>query len=247
MERRSSNNPAAQRSFQTTRWSVVRRAVGANDATAPQALAVLCEAYWYPLYAYVRRSGYGPHDAEDLTQGFFARLLEKNVLASADPGKGKLRTFLLSCAEHFLADERDRAQAKKRGAGLLVSFDAATAEERYAAEPTDALSPDRLFQRRWALTILEYSLELLAEEFTAQGKADVFESLRPFLGFGSDPSQRYEEIAAEMRTPVGTLKNQVFRLRKRWRELLFEQVALTLDDPTPDEIKGELTELLGCV
>jgi RNA polymerase sigma-70 factor (ECF subfamily) len=221
--------------------------VGTDDATAPQALAALCEAYWYPLYAYVRRSGYGPHDAEDLTQGFFERLLEKNVLASADPGKGKLRTFLLKCAEHFLADERDRAMAKKRGAGLLTSFDAARAEERYSAEPTDSLSPDRLFQRRWALTILEYSLELLAEEFAAQDKADVFETLRPFLGFGADPAQRYEEIAAAMGTPVGTLKNQVFRLRKRWRELLFEQVAITLDNPTPDEIKGELTELLGCV
>jgi DNA-directed RNA polymerase specialized sigma24 family protein len=248
MERpRSLNQNADQRSFHTTRWSVVRRAVGTDDASAPQALAALCEAYWYPIYAYVRRSGYGPHDAEDLTQGFFERLLEKNVLASADPGKGKLRTFLLACAEHFLADERDRATAKKRGAHLLTSFDAARAEERYSAEPTDALSPDRLFQRRWALTILEYSLELLAEEFAAQDKADVFETLRPFLGFGADPARRYDEIAAAMGTPVGTLKNQVFRLRKRWRELLFEQVAMTLDNPTPDEIKGELTELLGCV
>jgi DNA-directed RNA polymerase specialized sigma24 family protein len=248
MERpRSLNQPDAQRSFQTTRWSVVRRAVGSDDATAPQALAALCEAYWYPLYAYVRRSGYGPHDAEDLTQGFFARLLEKNVLATADPEKGKLRTFLLACAGHFLADERDRAMAEKRGAGLIVSFDPAMAEERYSAEPADDLSPDRLFQRRWALTILEYSLELLAEEFATQGKADVFETLRPFLGFGADPAQRYEEIAAAMGTPVGTLKNQVFRLRKRWRELLFEQVAMTLDNPTPDGIKGELAELLGCV
>jgi RNA polymerase sigma-70 factor (ECF subfamily) len=212
-----------------------------------QALTALCEAYWYPLYAYVRRSGYNPHDAEDLTQGFFARLLEKNVLASADPVKGKLRTFLLACAGHFLADERDRSLAKKRGAGLLISFDAAVAEERYSAEPADNLSPDRLFQRRWALTILASSLELLAEEFTGQGKAEVFENLRPFLGFGADPAQRYEEIAAKMGLPVGTLKNQVFRLRKRWREVIFEQVAMTLDNPTPEEIKGELTELLGCV
>jgi DNA-directed RNA polymerase specialized sigma24 family protein len=202
MERtRSLIQPAAQRSFQTTRWSVVRRAVGTDDAKAAQALAALCEGYWYPLYAYVRRSGYSPHDAEDLTQGFFARLLEKNVLAAADPEKGKLRTFLLACARHFLADERDRAQAMKRGAGLLTSFDAAVAEERYAAEPADNLSPDRLFQRRWALTILEYSLELLAEEFATQGKAEVFEALRPFLGFGADPAQRYEEIAAAMGPP----------------------------------------------
>ena len=244
---RSLKHIGAFRSFQTTRWSVVRRAVDADGAVAPEALAALCEAYWYPLYAYVRRSGYGPHDAEDLTQAFFARLMERNILASADPGKGKLRTFLLTCAGHFLADERDRAMADKRGAALLISFDAATAEERYSAEPVDDLSPDRLFQRRWALTILESSLELLATEFAEQGKSEVFEMLRPFLGFGPDPARRYEEIAAAMGTPVGTLKNQVFRLRKRWRELLFEQVAMTLDDPSPDEIKDELKELLGCV
>jgi DNA-directed RNA polymerase specialized sigma24 family protein len=253
MERtRLLNRPAAPRSFQTTRWSVVRRAVGADGATAAQALAFLCEAYWYPLYAYVRRAGYGAHDAEDLTQGFFARLLEKNVFAAADPGKGKLRTYLLACVENFLADERARSLAEKRGAGLLVSFDPALADELYSAEPVDDLSPDRLFQRRWALTILEYSLELLAEEFTAQGKADVFESLRPFLGFSSDPAQRYQEIADAGGTPVGTLKNRVFRLRKRWRELLFEQVALTLgkpplEKPTPDEIRRELAELLGYI
>jgi len=248
MERpRSSNHTGARGSFQTTRWSVVRRAVGADDATASQALAVLCEGYWYPLYAYVRRSGYGPHDAEDLTQGFFTKLLEKNILASADPEKGKLRTFLLACAGHFLADERDRALAKKRGNGLLTSFDSAAAEERYLKEPADNLSPDRLFQRRWALTIIESSLELLAEEFKAPGKVEMFGILRPFLGFGADPAQRYEEIATKTGTPIGTLKNQVFRLRKRWRELVFEQVSLTLDDPTPEEIKAELTELLGNV
>jgi RNA polymerase sigma-70 factor (ECF subfamily) len=126
--------------------------------------------YWYPLYAYVRRSGHNPHDAEDLTQGFFARLLEKNVLAATDPGTGRLLTFLLACAEDFLADERGRAMAKKRRAGLLTSFDAVRAEERYSAEPADTLSPDRLFQRRWALTVLEHPLERLAEGFVAQGR-----------------------------------------------------------------------------
>ena len=154
MERpRPLNQPAAARSFPTTRWSVVRRAVGADGAAEPQALAALCAAYWYPLYAYVRRSGYSPHDAEDLTQSFFAQLLERNILADADPAKGKLRTFLLACVKHFLTNARIRALAKKRGAGLLVSLDAATAEERYSAEPADDLSPDRLFQRRWALSI----------------------------------------------------------------------------------------------
>ncbi len=235
---------ATPQSFQTTRWSLVRRAVGAGDA---QALATLCDAYWYPIYAYVRRSGHSPHDAEDLTQGLFAGLLEKETLTRADPEKGRLRTFLLKCAHDFLADQRDRALAQKRGAAVLVSFDSTSAEERYAAEPVDDLSPDRLFQRRWAMTILEHSLELLAAEFAADGKVEIFDALRPFLGFGPDPDRHYEEVSALLGTPVGTLKNQVFRLRQRWRELLFEQVALTLDEPTPEEIKGELSELLGCV
>jgi RNA polymerase sigma factor (sigma-70 family) len=218
-----------------------------DDVAAMRALATLCEAYWYPLYAYIRRCGKSSHDAEDLTQGFFARLTEKKILAAADQAKGKLRTFLLKCVQNFLADERDRAMAQKRRAGSLTSFNPAWAEERYAAEPVDDLTPDRLFQRRWALTVLEYSLQLLGEEFTASDKTAVFEALRPFLGFGAAPERRYEEIAATLGITVGTLRNQVFRLRERWRELLFEQVALTLDDPTPEEIKDELRELLAVV
>jgi len=237
----------APHSFQTTRWSVVRQALGSDDAAARQALAALCEAYWYPLYAYFRRSGKNAHDAEDLTQGFFARLLANEILAAADPDKGRLRSFLLACARNHLSDERDRAMAQKRGADVLVNFDPAQAEERYALEPADSLAPDRLFQRRWALTVLDFSLQLLVEEYTAKGQAALFAALRPFLGFGADPEKRYEEISAALDIPMGTLKNRVFRLRERWRELLFEQVALTLDNPTPEEIKGELAELLGCV
>jgi RNA polymerase sigma-70 factor (ECF subfamily) len=241
------NPPSAPRSFQTTRWSVVRLAGGVDDVAAMRALTMLCDAYWYPLYAYIRRCGKSPHDAEDLTQGFFARLMEKKILAAAEPGKGKLRTFLLKCVQNFLADEHDRAMARKRGAWLLTSFSPERAEELYAAEPVDDLTPDRLFQRRWTLTVLEYSLQLLEEEFSASGRGRVFEELRPFLGFGTAPDRRYEEIAVTLCIAVGTLKNQVFRLRERWRELLFEQVALTLDDPTPEEIKGELKELLACL
>jgi DNA-directed RNA polymerase specialized sigma24 family protein len=241
-------NHAAPHSFRTTRWSVIRRTGDVDDAVAMQALTVLCDTYWYPLYAYIRRSGKSAHDAEDLTQGFFARLVEKGVLASADPGKGKLRTFLLKCVQNFLADEWDRAMAGKRGAGVLpVTFDPERAEERYATEPVDDLTPDRLFQRRWALTILDQSLQLLGEEFAGQGRAEMFEALRPFLGFGPDPEECYGQIADKLGVPVGTLKNQVFRLRKRWRDLLFEQVAQTLDEPTPEDIKGELRELFACV
>lgn len=237
----------AQPSFQTTRWTVVRRAVGSDDATARQALSALCDGYWYPIYAFIRRSGKSPHDAEDLTQGFFARLLEKEMLAMADPAKGKLRTFLLSCVRNFLADEHDRASAQKRGAALLSSFDAVQAEERYAIEPVDDLTPDRLFQRRWALALLEQTLETIAAEYAAEGKAELFAALRPFLGFGKGAAKSYEELVAELGVPIGTLKNHVFRMRERWRKLLLDQVAATLEEPTEEEVRAELSELIGCV
>ena len=239
--------PAAPRSFQTTRWTLVRQAASSTDPAAQQALATLCESYWYPVYAFIRRSGKGPHDAEDLTQGFFARLLAKDILALADPGKGRLRSFLLTCVRNFVADEHARSTALKRGAGVLVSFNPAWAEESYATEPVDDLTPDRLFQRRWALTVLDFSFQLLREEFAAAGKASIFDALRPFLGFGPDPEKHYDEVSASLALPIGTLKNHVFRLRQRWREILFEQVAMTLDEPTSEDIKGELSELLGCV
>jgi DNA-directed RNA polymerase specialized sigma24 family protein len=237
----------ATRSFQTTRWTMVRTAVAGDDADAPAALAAFCAGYWFPIYAYIRRSGASSQDAEDLTQGFFARLLEKDILAAADPGKGKLRTFLLSCVRHFLADDRDRAHARKRGLGLVSSLDAAEAEERYAAEPVDDLSPDRLFQRRWALGLLGETHRLLGEEWAADGKGEIFTALRPFLGFDAGPKKSYEEISAGLGVAAETLRSHVHRLRKRWRELLLAQVAATLDDPTPENVRDELSELLGVV
>jgi DNA-directed RNA polymerase specialized sigma24 family protein len=226
---------------------LVRSVKGGDDAAAMLALEQLCNSYWYPVYAFIRRSGRSPHDAEDLTQGFFAKLLDKATLANADPTKGKLRTFLLTCVRRFVGDEMDKAMAQKRGARLLVSFNADWAEDRYAVEPVDDLTPDRLFQRRWALTVLEFSLQLLEEEYKAQGKADLFEALRPFLGFKAMPAQSYEDAATGLKMPVGTLKSHVSRLRHRWREMLFEQVSVTLNNPTPENIKSELTELLECV
>jgi DNA-directed RNA polymerase specialized sigma24 family protein len=234
-------------SFQTTRWSLVRSIRHEDDAVASLALEQLCNSYWYPIYAFIRRSGRSPHDAEDLTQGFFAKLLDKDTISLADPDKGKLRTFLLTCVRRFLGDEQDKAMAQKRGARLMVHFDPEWAEGRYAAEPVDDITPDRLFQRRWALTVLEFSLQVLADEHTAQHKAALFEALRPFLGFKSFPDQRYEAVAGKLGMPVGTLKSHVSRLRDRWRALLFEQVAVTLDDPSPENIRGELAELMGCI
>lgn len=226
----------------------MQRATTDDPTVAINALTTLCETYWLPIYAYFRRSGRSAHDAEDLTQGFFAWLLKHGALARADAGKGKLRTFLLTCARHFMGDERDRAMAAKRGGGaVLTTFDSALAETRYAAEIVDDLSPDRLFQRQWALAVLEQTLQLLEREYAVDGKAEVFAALRPFLGFGTAGEQSYEEIAATLKLPLGTVKNRVFRLRQRWRELIFEQVSMTLAEATDDEVKAELSELLVCV
>ena len=231
-------------SFPVTHWSLVQRAVEADDESAPLAMAELCEAYWYPIYAFVRRHGNGVQDSEDLTQGFFARLLTKEILNAADREKGRLRTFLLTCLRRYLSDELDKKFAQKRGAAVTFSLDTDRAEERYAAEPVSAeLSADRLFQRRWAITLLEYSLEAIAAEFSDAGKAELFDALRPYLGFGKSTDESYDTVAARLKMPVGTLKSHVSRLRQRWREVLFEQVAITLDDPTSDNIKSELSEL----
>jgi len=234
----------SSRSFQTTHWSLIQRAIETGESSGSAALAELCEAYWYPIYAYVRRRGYDVQDSEDLTQGFFTRLLTKDILASADQEKGRLRTFLLTCLRRFLADENDKKFAAKRGASVTFALDTDWAESRYSHEPASAeLSADRLFQRRWAITLLEFSLESISEEFAARGKADLFAALRPYLGFGESTRESYDEVAARLEIPVGTLKSHVSRVRQRWREVLFEQVAITLDDPTSDNIKAELSEL----
>lgn len=233
--------------FQTTHWTLVHKARGSLDTEAREALAALCAAYWYPIYAYIRSSGRSAHDAEDLTQGFFARLLEKDILAAADPAKGKLRTFLLTCVHHHLINEHARATAQRRGGGKIVALDANWAEERYATEPVDDLTPDRLYQRRWVLTILESTLQLLAEEYAADEKGRLFEALRPYLGFTAESAQGYDELAVRLGTSTGAVRTQVSRLRQRWRELLFKQVSITLADPTSDEIRAELAELMSCI
>lgn len=242
----SSANP--HHSFQATRWSLVRAAAGNGNTTeAQKALAEICEVCWYPIYAFIRRSGHTAQDAEDLTQGFFTRFIEKDILSAADPARGRLRTFLLTCVRNHLHHEHERSIAAKRDARLLTSFDAAEAEDRYLREPADDLTPDRLYQRRWALTLLSATLEVLEREFQTTGKGSLFDALRPFLGFGVSTEESYEDAAAKIGMPVGTLKNHIFRLRQRWRELLYEQVGATLDDPTSDEIKAELAELMECL
>jgi len=234
--------------FPATQWSIVRRAIDKDDANSSRALASLCKDYWFPLYAYVRRSGRSSHDAEDLVQSFFARLLQTGSLGAADPERGKLRTFLLACLRNYLADQFDKENALKRGPRQpLISLDEEYARTRYERQSVDTNTPDEIYQRQWALTVLEHSLQQIRHEFTSRGEAAAFEVYRPFLGFGTGPEQRYEEAGQKLGLSTGTVKSRVFRLRQRWRDLVVEEVGRTLGDPDPQSIREELMNLIGYV
>jgi RNA polymerase sigma factor (sigma-70 family) len=234
--------------FPTTRWSVVRHALQAPDEQSSRALGSLCEAYWFPLYAYVRRSGKSSHDAEDLVQGFFEQLLRTGSLGAADPDRGKLRTFLLTCLRNYLSDQFDKENAAKRGAGRpSISLDEEYARTRYEKCSVDTATPDEIYQRQWALAVLEHALQQMRTEFSARGEEAAFEVFRPFLGFGTGPEQSYEEAAQKLGLSTGTVKSRVFRLRQRWRDLVVEVVGRTLGDPDPQSIRDELMDLIGYV
>jgi RNA polymerase sigma-70 factor (ECF subfamily) len=237
--------PAPAGRFATTQWSLV---LAARDQAAPwarEALAALCRAYWYPLYAFVRRQGYGADQAQDLTQEFFARLLEKDFLQVVDREKGKFRSFLLAACKHFLANERDRANARKRGGGrTCLPLDFGAAEGRYGLEPAHALTPEKLFARRWALTLLDQVLAQLREEFLRAGKGPLFERLKVFLA-GEKGTPSYDQVARELGSTEGAVRVSVHRLRKRYRELLCAEIARTVHDPGQigDEIRDLFTAL----
>ena len=200
------------------------------------------------MYAYIRSRGYSDADAKDFTQGFFERLLRLNGLAKADPRHGRLRSYLLSSVKNFLISQHEHAASQKRGGNVVItSFDEEWAGNAFATEPVDEMTPDRLYQRRWALTVLEFAFELLREEYVADGKMEQYDRLRPMLGFTAECERNYADVSAQMGVPVSTLKVHVHRLRQRWKEILREQVALTLADPTEENIKDELRELLDCV
>lgn len=229
--------------FTNTNWSEVIAAGDAGSPTSKTALESLCRAYWYPLYAYVRRKGYATPDAEDMTQGFFSQLLERNYLTAADRNRGRFRSFLLGAFEHFLAREWTRAHAQKRGGGQpVVSFDGMPAEQRYALEPVDNLTPQMIYERRWALTILERARQGLRAEYEARGQASQIVPLEPLL---SEPSSEksYAEIATGLGMTEGALKVAVHRLRKRYGELVRLEIAQTL--ATTDELDAELEHLLA--
>ncbi len=220
-------------------------AAGGATSAADEALASLCQSYWFPLYSYVRRCGYNSHDAHDLTQGFFTRLLEKRDLRSIDQSKGKFRAFMLACIKHFLSNERDRQRAIKRGGGrTLVSIDVDDAEKRYAIEPTDHMTPDKWFDRQWALTLLEHTLEALRDEAVKAGRAEVFDRLRPHLT-GETTDERYADIAEALAMTVDGVKATVYRLRKRYRKRLRERIAETVADDS--EIEDELNALFAAL
>jgi RNA polymerase sigma factor (sigma-70 family) len=235
------NLAAGPEVFSTTHWSVVLNAGLADSPKASDALAKLCQTYWYPLYAYVRRKGYDAPDAQDLTQEFFARLVARNFLGVADRSKGKFRSFLLGSFEHFLAREWTKAHAQKRGGGQAAfSLDAMDTEIRYRNEPRHDLTPDKLFERRWATTVLEQAMGQLQDEFVANDKADLFAKLQGVLS-GEKADCPYGEIAASLGMSEGALKVTIHRLRHRFGELVRAQIAQTV--ATLEEVDEELRYL----
>jgi len=235
--------PPHRPAFVTTHWSVVLSAQDKDSPHARQALETLCRAYWFPLYSFVRRQGQSPHDAQDLTQEFFARLLEKEYLKSANQEKGRFRTFLLVALKHFLANEWDRQHAQKRGGFTpVVSIDQDFAESRFAAEPAHQLQPDVLFDRQWATSLLGRTMSQLLDEYVASGRAKLFELLRGCLA-RDESALTYAEIARQLNLTEAAVKMAVQRLRARYREILRAQIAETV--ASPEEIEDEIRHLFS--
>lgn len=241
----SSSRAAGDPAFVTTHWSVVLNAGRSDTPRARDALARLCRTYWYPLYVHVRRRGYSPHDAQDLTQEFFARLLDRQSLAAADPNRGRFRTFLLTSLNNFVAAEWARARAQKRGGHhQTLSLDWAMAEERYELEPADRSSPDKAFDKRWALELLETVLQRLEQEYEREGKTAIFAALKQSLT-GTRESQPYAELAGCLGLSEGAVKVAVHRLRKRYRELIRQEIADTVAGP--EDVNQEMRYLFDAL
>ncbi len=232
---------ASRPGFIATRWTLVLKAARNDTTQARLALAQLCEMYWYPLYAWVRHKGYAPSDAEDLTQAFFVRVLQERFIEAADRQKGRFRSFLLTRLNHFLADEWDRVKAQKRGGGrVLISLDREAAETRYRIEVVDPRSPDKLFEYRWVMTLLERVFERLRHEYERAGKTALFEALKGCL-IQARAAVAYPEVARQLDLSEGALRVDVHRLRRRYRELLRSEIAETVAGP--EEVEEELRYL----
>ena len=229
------------RRFPTTRWSVVRRAGETGSEEAAAALERLCREYWYPLYAYARRRGYSPHDAQDLTQSFILELIAGPMLSRADPDKGRFRSFMLGSLQNFLANHHRGQQALKRGGGQsTVSLDQARDEQRFSVEAADSRTPEDLFERNWAFALLDQVLRRLEGEYTAAGRGDLFAALQPYLA-GKAGEGGYRAVAEQLGLSENTVGVSVYRMRKRYGELLREEIAMTVS--APDEIEDEIAHL----
>jgi RNA polymerase sigma-70 factor (ECF subfamily) len=240
----SESGQHGQRSFATTHWSIVLAAAHDSRPDAQAALATLCATYWYPLYAYVRRLGYKAEDAQDLTQGFFAALLEKQYVQAADRERGRFRSFLLASLNHFLTTEWRRRSARKRGGGRLpLSLNVRSGESRYSQEPSHDLTPEKAYERRWALLLLEQAVSKLREEYAASGKAALFERLAGFLS--GEKGVLYQQVAGDLSMSEGAIRVAVHRLRQRYRQVLRAEVAHTVAGP--QHIDEELRHLMAAV
>lgn len=238
------NSAHARSDFRTTHWTVVLDAAHLDTSYRQTALAALCQTYWYPLYAFVRRQGRNPHEAEDLTQDFFARLIEKNGLASVRPENGRFRSFLLASLKNFLANDWDRNHTAKRGGQFaIVSWEDQSAEDRYLREPSHNATPEKVFEQSWALTVIDTVLQQLRREYSDAGKAPIFEAMHSYLeGDGADT---YVEIAGKLNMTEGAVKMAVLRLREDFRRRLRAAIAQTVADA--GEIEEELRHLFSCL
>ena len=230
--------------FATTQWTMVLHAGGGDPASTHDALAQLCQSYWHPLYSYARRRGNSPADAEDLAQGFFARLLELNSLAQVQREKGKFRSFLLASFNHYLSDEWDRERAQKRGKGRVVSLDASLAEVSFSREPADALTPEKLFDRKWAMTLLDSVVQRLQHEYESAGRRTLFMALRFSIADGKS-GEPYATLSAELGLSEPALRVAVHRLRQRYRQLLRDEIARTVASEA--EVDGEIRHLFAAL
>ena len=239
------HDPDGRPRFATTHWSLVLAAGRRGSPASREALATLCQTYWYPLYAHVRRRGHRAEEAQDLIQEFFTGILEKGTLRVADRDRGRFRSFLQAALDYFLANARRRARARKRGGGrFTLSLDFHAGEGRYAAEPAHDITPDRLYARRWALTLIDQALSRMRDEFARAGKADLFERLTPYLSGDAD-AEPYRELAVRLSMTEGAVKVAVHRLRRRCGELLREEIARTVAGP--DEVEEELRDLFDAL
>ena len=235
-------NDAPLQIFATTRWTIILRAAHEDDPEALAALTEVCRGYWYPLYAYVRRQGFDPHTAQDLTQEFFSKLIEKNYLAGADRQRGRFRWFLITAFKCFLANEFDRVHAQKRGGGERpLSLDQMTAEERYAHEPADTMNADLIYDRRWALDLLARARTRLEEEYQEGDKGRRFKLLSQFLP-GGEPSASQAAMGEQLGLSENAVKQEVHRMKKRMAELILSEVEQTVSHP--DDVDDELRHLI---